>query len=199
MDLGIRHSAFETDLRPYEKRLSLALVCAVAMHGGLAWWFSDAMQTAVPTLPDWMEVKLVARVERSEPPQPERKPQTVKPLANNRQQKAEPKATPQSQPAVQSQDNVRTRKQAKPVDNPKPLYPAAAKRRGMQGTVLLQLAVSERGKVTAVQLKQSSGFRLLDTAAIDSVWSWRFQPALEDEEQIASEVIIPIRFELRDM
>jgi TonB family protein len=82
------------------------------------------------------------------------------------------------------------------LNNPKPLYPLAAKRRGMQGQVLLQVTVTTKGTASKIIVKQSSGFKLLDKAAVTAVASWKFVPAMKNANPIESIVVIPVRFEL---
>lgn len=55
-----------------------------------------------------------------------------------------------------------------------PQYPAAAKRAGEQGTVLLELIVAPDGRPSEVNILRSSGFPVLDQAAVDAVRKWRF-------------------------
>jgi protein TonB len=82
------------------------------------------------------------------------------------------------------------------LNNPKPFYPIVARRRGIQGSVILEVTVSASGAATQVLIKKSSGYKLLDRAASDTVASWRFIPASENGENIEAIVEIPIRFEL---
>lgn len=80
--------------------------------------------------------------------------------------------------------------------NPRPRYPAAARRLGLQGTVLLQVWIDESGAVTALRVRQSSGHDVLDQAASREVRRWHFIPAKEGSGAVASEADIPIRFML---
>jgi len=59
---------------------------------------------------------------------------------------------------------------------PQPDYPAAARRRNMQGVVQLKLELSADGKVVNVTVLQSSGHELLDEAAVADVREWQFAP-----------------------
>lgn len=81
-------------------------------------------------------------------------------------------------------------------NNPKPIYPLAAKRRGMQGQVLLEVTVNTLGIASKVIVKQSSGFKILDNAAVKAVASWKFVPAMSNSIPMESIVEVPIRFEL---
>ena len=80
--------------------------------------------------------------------------------------------------------------------NPKPRYPKAAKRRGMEGVVELQVTVDSRGNPAAIEIKQSSGFQVLDREAIKAVWQWRFQAAKRGGLAVVGEVIVPVRYQL---
>jgi len=82
--------------------------------------------------------------------------------------------------------------------NPKPRYPAIAKSRGWQGKVLLRVKVSAKGLSDSVAVEKSSGHEILDESAIEAVKEWRFIPAKRGETPVASSVIVPIVFTLRN-
>lgn len=84
------------------------------------------------------------------------------------------------------------------LNNPKPPYPLAARRQGLEGRVLLAAHVRADGSCGDVRLKQSSGSALLDRAALDTVRRWRFLPASRAGNAIDSWVDVPIRFRLED-
>ena len=60
---------------------------------------------------------------------------------------------------------------------PLPPYPALARSRGWQGEVELWVHVAADGRVLEARVNDSSGFELLDRAAVDTVGRWRFHPA----------------------
>lgn len=78
-----------------------------------------------------------------------------------------------------------------------PEYPEFARRRGYQGTALLRVHVLEDGGVAAVEIKESSGFKILDGTARKAVWTWRFTPALANGKPVASWVLVPITFRIQ--
>lgn len=80
--------------------------------------------------------------------------------------------------------------------NPKPRYPSAAKRRGMQGVVELRVLVDAQGNPVEVELQNSSGHNVLDREAMRAVWKWRFTPARRAGVAVSGDVIVPVRFEL---
>ena len=84
------------------------------------------------------------------------------------------------------------------LNNPDPGYPRLSKRMGEQGKVLLRVRVSARGRADEVRVHRSSGHTRLDEAARKAVAGWRFVPAKQGDEAIASWVIVPIEFKLKD-
>lgn len=87
---------------------------------------------------------------------------------------------------------------ARYLDNPKPAYPMVARRRGLEGTVRLEVRVSAEGIPTSVKVRDSAGHEALDEAATTAVWHWRFVPARRGGEAVEGVVVVPIRFRLGD-
>jgi protein TonB len=83
------------------------------------------------------------------------------------------------------------------TDRP-PAYPEIARRRGEQGRVLLRVAVSPAGLPVNVSVAESSGFRDLDSAAVNAVEQWRFVPATRAGAPVAATAEVPLRFRLVD-
>ncbi|MFC1824356.1 energy transducer TonB, partial [Thermodesulfobacteriota bacterium] len=81
--------------------------------------------------------------------------------------------------------------------NPPPEYPRLARRRGYQGRVLLEVLVNQEGKVQDLRLLQSSGFPVLDRAAMASVRKWGFEPGRKGDDAVDMWVKVPVRFQLR--
>lgn len=67
---------------------------------------------------------------------------------------------------------------------------------GMEGEVLLRTRVLPNGRCDEFELVQSSGYALLDRAAMEAVRKWRFRPARRGDEQVSSRIEIPVRFRL---
>lgn len=78
----------------------------------------------------------------------------------------------------------------------KPAYPEQARAQGLEGLVLLLVAVDETGRVTSVRLQRSCGHAALDRSALEAVRSWRFSPARQMDRAIPATVEIPIRFSI---
>ena len=81
--------------------------------------------------------------------------------------------------------------------NPAPGYPRNARRRGYEGKVILEVLVNEEGSVEDLRIFESSGYRVLDRAAMKSVQSWLFEPGRRGDERVEMWVKVPIRFDLK--
>lgn len=83
------------------------------------------------------------------------------------------------------------------LEAPPPRYPPLARKRGLEGDVMLMVTIGANGRPEAVALHASSGFALLDRAAIEQVQRrWRFRPLLVGGLPTRSRAIVPIRFSL---
>jgi protein TonB len=83
------------------------------------------------------------------------------------------------------------------LSNPSPEYPATARRRGYEGTVVVEVLVSKEGRVQDLRMFQSSGYAVLDRAATAAVRNWLFEPGRVGERKTAMWVKVPFRFELK--
>jgi protein TonB len=81
--------------------------------------------------------------------------------------------------------------------NPPPEYPRLARKRGYQGTVVLDVLVDQNGKVGDLRLFTSSGHSILDRKAMASVKEWLFEPGLKGDKKLDMWVRVPVRFELK--
>jgi TonB family protein len=76
-------------------------------------------------------------------------------------------------------------------------YPPAARRRGLTGTVHLEIALEPTGRVSDVVLVRSSEHDVLDRAALEAARSLRRVPFPADVRPRALRVRLPVVFELR--
>ena len=81
--------------------------------------------------------------------------------------------------------------------NPPPEYPLLARRRQLEGTVVLEALVGPAGRVRELSVKESSGHQLLDEAALRAVKNWRFAPGRQGTTPVAMPVLVPVRFHLQ--
>lgn len=82
------------------------------------------------------------------------------------------------------------------LKNPEPPYPPAARRRRQEGLVLISVSVTAQGHAEKAEIKQSSGYPLLDAAALNAVLAWEFIPARIGPQAVPSDIEVPVRFKL---
>ena len=82
------------------------------------------------------------------------------------------------------------------IRNKPPFYPETARRSGWEGRVIVRVEVSAEGVPTSVTLAKSSGYGVLDQAALRSVKGWRFQPRSMGGIAMAGAVDVPVSFSL---
>jgi TonB family protein len=65
--------------------------------------------------------------------------------------------------------------------NKMPVYPAAAKRMRQEGRVKLKIMTDSKGNILEIEIVQSSGYRLLDKAALEAVHKWDFSSLISED------------------
>ena len=120
------------------------------------------------------------------PPEAQHAAREALPRANTAPSLATAAQTPETPPSLS----------ASYLHNPKPMYPALARRLGEEGTVMLQVEVSANGKVNDVTIRHTSGFPQLDEAALAAVRQWTFKPAKSAGKPVQGQVLVPIVFSL---
>lgn len=83
------------------------------------------------------------------------------------------------------------------ASTPKPPYPELARRRGQEGTVHVRCQVDANGLVADASLARSSGHKLLDEAALNTVRKWKFRPGSSNGASVAGVVVVPVQFRLQ--
>jgi len=147
-------------------------------------------------------------------PRPEPKPEPVQ---------AEPSPVPQeTKPAVPVMDTSRTatapppqtvqettpgpstppaprREMAYPDYGKSPAltYPPLARRRGLEGKVILKVLVSKEGHPLEVTLEESSGHSILDKSALKAVRDWVFKPGKLNGQPVKMWVQVPVVYRLK--
>lgn len=84
------------------------------------------------------------------------------------------------------------------LNNPRPPYPFAARRMGLQGKVVLNVEVLSEGLCGQANVHQSSGHDMLDNAALQTVKTWKFVPARQAGRAVTKWFKIPIQFSLNN-
>jgi protein TonB len=75
-------------------------------------------------------------------------------------------------------------------------YPESARRRNLEGTVVIRALIDTDGKAASVTIISSSGFDLLDSAARRAISDCAFTPQRVDGRPVQAIVDVPIPFKL---
>ena len=78
--------------------------------------------------------------------------------------------------------------------NPVPELPEEARRAGVKATVVLNIVVGRDGRVSRIKVLRSAGMGL-DERTVNTVNTWRFQPAMHDGQPVAVEMNIEVVLE----
>jgi len=198
-------SFVKSDVTPILKAVVIALLIHLLL---LINWFSNNEIEPVE-IPQWINVKLTAGFETisTKPKTQEKQHDSPKKKENSQKRKTEIQPLTKKITSAEKKQKALTKattfimadSQPYTLLNEKPVYPSAARRRGMQGIVLLSIKVNEKGFVEYVNIEKTSGFRMLDQSAVRSVSKWQFVPAKKENEFVSSVVELPIRFHLNDV
>lgn len=199
---------------------SLGLV--VALHALVWWGLTPYKDEILPSRPlTVMQVTLVmpslpVEPRLALPPKLERQPRPllvqsavsvpalmIPPVAEHAMQPAPAEVVPAFpsapvQPAAEPPLESPSYKAAYLNNPPKPDYPLLARRRAIEGTVLVRAEVGAGGECLDADLKKSSGAGILDRAALEAVKKWRFVPARRGNQAVIAWVEVPIKFELEN-
>jgi len=118
--------------------------------------------------------------------------ETQKPKALSKQNEKLPAAASHS---VLRQEKPRYHK-PELLNEIKPRYPLTARRQEQEGVVKLQAWIKSSGRVDRVEILISSGYPVLDRAALKAVKKARFKAAEMDSKAVEGSVTISIRFQL---
>ena len=67
---------------------------------------------------------------------------------------------------------------------PKPQYPSAAHQHGLRGSGIFACNLRPDGTVASVNVVKTTGYDLLDKAAVSALQQWRFKPSASKAVQI---------------
>ncbi len=139
---------------------------------------------------------------------------TPPPLEKPKPKKIEPEPVPADEPALKEVAPVEPAQTATPpspvqldaepdyradyLNNPRPPYPMVARRMGYNGKVILNVEVLAEGRAGQVLLHKSSGYDILDNAALQTVKTWKFSPAKRLGQPVTQWFLVPIKFSLEE-
>ena len=86
---------------------------------------------------------------------------------------------------------------AEPTVSVRPVYPRQARRRGIEGVVVVRLRVADDGSVTSVRIGSSSGSDVLDQAALEAASRTSFRPGTREGQPVEGEISLTFDFRLK--
>ena len=91
-----------------------------------------------------------------------------------------------------------------PYDDPpvamtpiRPVYPEIAQEAGIEGVIVVQAFIDEKGRVKETQILKGDPNTGLDEAAMDAIRKTRFKPAKQRERAVGVWISIPVNFRLK--
>jgi len=91
-----------------------------------------------------------------------------------------------------------------PYDDPpvamtpiRPIYPEIAQEAGIEGVIVVQAFIDEKGRVKETQILKGVPNTGLDEAAMDAIRKTRFKPAKQRERSVGVWISIPVNFRLK--
>lgn len=165
-------------------RLILALALSLALHGSLL--LPDAFKR-LPAAPPRPALQALLRL-----------PPLVEPLLKNTldAEKAPPAAKlplpPKTPGTVRTTSVKRAVKAAQKKLSSHLYYPSEAVKRGIEGEVRLLVSLSAEGRIADVSIAASSGYSILDNAAVKAAYAMGALPGSDSRE-----LILPVIFRLQ--
>lgn len=95
-------------------------------------------------------------------------------------------------------DFVKVEAQPEMLKQVNPEYPAEARKKGIEGKVMISTLVDKAGLPAKVEISKSSGNKILDEAALKAAQQAKFKPATQEGKPVAVWVSYAITFKLDD-
>jgi TonB family protein len=96
--------------------------------------------------------------------------------------------------ASDQQNNIVSAAALKRVRMVSPVYPDAARKRGIEGWVELAFTVQTNGTVDNVEVRNASPADVFDEAAIRAVRQWRFEPVERNGQRVEQRAMVRLKF-----
>ena len=101
-----------------------------------------------------------------------------------------------SQKLINDSEGENSDARATQVTNP--IYPQSARARGIEGYVILEITINDRGALTDVKVLSSKPEGIFDQVAIDAVRRWTFKPAVSGGKSFETKIKQKVNFELNE-
>lgn len=167
--------------------LKAAIAVSAGLHAAvlIGMPFTNPIEFDVERAPTSVEIVILAK---PEPPKPE--PASV-PSPEQPEPEQQTIVTPERRGAL-------TELLPSYLRNPAPVYPYEARQQGWEGTVIVEAEVLPSGRCGQARALTSSGYRVLDEAALQTIQRWQFKPATRGAVPVSVWVEIPVTFRLTE-
>ncbi len=86
-----------------------------------------------------------------------------------------------------------------PLKREFPSYPRGAQKRGIEGWVLLEFTVDEKGAVVAPRVVEAVPPGVFDAIALEAIIKWKYEPAMDGGKAVvAPKMRVKLNFQLKD-
>lgn len=86
-----------------------------------------------------------------------------------------------------------------PLERESPSYPRGAQKRGIEGWVLLEFTVDEKGAVVAPRVVKAVPPGVFDANALKAITNWKYRPATNSGKAVvAPGMRVKLNFQLND-
>ena len=85
----------------------------------------------------------------------------------------------------------------KPITSIRPIYPEIAQEAGIEGVVVVQAFIDQKGRVKETIILKGIPNTGLDEAAMEAIRKTRFRPAKQRERSVGVWISIPVNFKLK--
>lgn len=215
--MSVAGTVLQSTLRPAQhitrQQLTILIVGALLIHAGIAWYLTSHHPERLPTVhKSELSIELVRppppppKIEPPKPAPPKPQVEHAQVLPQIQESISEPQTNSEgaeapialapiaSGPVAEELPITAPVGRAGYLNNPPPDYPAVAVRQHWQGSVLLRVRVLSDGKVESIEIKESSGRKVLDDEAVRTVRRWLFTPSKRGETAIDGWATVPIEF-----
>jgi len=179
--------------------LKPSCLTSLGLHALVIFYFSqNTLTTTVPSsgIPQVQRVTLKAIPTPTKQPEVEKVVQKPKTVA--KKAKTSPVAAPvKKTPKETAQESATKADKEHPNYAPTPRYPRLARVRGLEGEVIIKVAVNPAGVPVRTSLVRSSGHPVLDKAALEGLKKWRFGPTSKITKTIAFTTQKTVKFQLQ--
>ena len=168
-------------------------VIAISLGVAPAPQFAKEMQAVIIDQPQEQPVQPVVKPDLSEPQLDVPIPETIPEIPVEVPVETPPPADAIASAPTESAPEVANLQVTRRVE---PVYPAASRRLGEEGTAMFRVLVNPSGRPESVEMLKSSGHPRLDQAALEAIRKWMFNPAKQNGQAVQSWTRVQVAFRL---